>query len=755
MKLWGYFILSAGLCGPACAQSGREVAVNYSDVSSVHNRDTDADREARRSPPLPRFVTSPVSYQSPPRTYPQTAYPNTQGHRQPYVREAVAPVDPYRQRHPPEFVDFGDEFTGIVSKFVAEQSQKNQGAFVVKDDQGGGYLYLKLSQVYRDRITRVTPTDVFGCVEFEGFHGTSGKFDLDFYLNNEDWEWKVAKLLIHKVNGQARFHYNREHGIVALNARDVGMAGSGPGTAPVVPKPLAPAGLKARVVFRDSAGSKVLAGDNKAELVVTVSNAGPGAAYAVRIVPSLQGDVPGLEMPAVVAVGEVAAGKSVEAVVPLAGAAELRSQKARLKLSVNEGNGFDAAPVLVEFRTLAVKPPRLEIAGVRLGGGGVVRAGESTPLSVILRNTGGGVAEGVKVALELGSPEIFMSGDPAVNLGVIKPGQTKAAEFEFFVKKRYAGTGVLPIALSVTEAKGKYGVATRPLNLALGQGAPALELVSVDGPGPGADEFEAVDVPPAAKSKLDPHAYAVVIGVEKYRDIPAVDFAARDAQAVYEYLTRAMGFDPKNVILLEDERASRTDMATYLGPWLRDRVPAGGRVFVYYSGHGSPDPTTGAGYLIPYDGNPNYVETTAFALRQLYDNLAGLPTKDVTVVLDSCFSGAGGRSFLAQGVRPLVNVKLAAPGGGMVVLSAAQGDQISTYFPETQHGMLTYFLLRGLRGAADADQDGSVTTRELFEYVRPLVEREARKQHVAQTPAIAPALEGLGERAGRAWIKLK
>jgi uncharacterized caspase-like protein len=266
---------------------------------------------------------------------------------------------------------------------------------------------------------------------------------------------------------------------------------------------------------------------------------------------------------------------------------------------------------------------------------------------------------------------------------------------------------------------------------------------------------EDVDVPPATRTKVDREAYAVVVGVEKYRDIPAVEFAARDAQSVYDYLTMAMGFDPKNVVHLENERATRTDLATHLGPWLKDRVTAKSRVFVYFSGHGSPDPLTGEGYLIPYDGSPKYVGETAVSLKQLYDGLSRLPAKDVTVVLDSCFSGAGGRSFLAAGIRPLVNVRLSAPSGNMVVLSAARGDQISTYYPEAQHGIFTYFLLKGLRGAAEAGRGGVITTGKLFEYLRPEVEREARLQHVEQSPAIAPELAALGERAGRVWLKLK
>jgi uncharacterized caspase-like protein len=250
----------------------------------------------------------------------------------------------------------------------------------------------------------------------------------------------------------------------------------------------------------------------------------------------------------------------------------------------------------------------------------------------------------------------------------------------------------------------------------------------------------------------------VVIGIEKYRDVPKVDFAARDAQTVFDYLTKSMGYDPKNVALLQNDRAALADLETYLGPWLTDRVSAKSKVLVYYAGHGAPNPTTGEGFLIPYDGNPTYVETKAFPIKKLYQNLAKLPSKDVSVVLDACFSGAGGRSVLAKGARPLVlmkNAPAAELGENTVVLTASRADQISTFAEEGRHGLLTYYLLKGLRGEADEKKNGKITMQELFDYVGPAVQRAARLQHVDQTPTVIPEAKDLGERGRRVLIKTR
>lgn len=264
-----------------------------------------------------------------------------------------------------------------------------------------------------------------------------------------------------------------------------------------------------------------------------------------------------------------------------------------------------------------------------------------------------------------------------------------------------------------------------------------------------------VDEPPATKTKADPDAYAVVIGIEKYRQdgIPSVDFAARDAKTMYAYLTKAMGFDPKNVMLLTDERATKTDLEKNLGTWLENRVGAKSRVFVYYAGHGSPNTTTGEGYLMPYEADPNYLQDTAFPVAKLYASLAKLPTKDVTVVLDACFSGQGGRSLIAKGARPLVPVQTANGPANADVLAAAAGSQISASDPERRHGLLTEYLLEALHGAADARGDGKVTTDEIFAYVRPAVQRAAKLQNIEQTPTLWSSPNAA--KGGRPWIVLK
>lgn len=262
-----------------------------------------------------------------------------------------------------------------------------------------------------------------------------------------------------------------------------------------------------------------------------------------------------------------------------------------------------------------------------------------------------------------------------------------------------------------------------------------------------------VDRLPSFRAVQKKHAYAVVIGIEQYREkLPKADFADKDAKLVGEYLTKVLGYPEENVIVRLNERATRTDLVKYFEEWLKNNVEPGGSVFVYYSGHGAPNTRTGEAYLVPYDGDPSFVDSTAYPVKQMYAALDKLPAKDVTVVLDSCFSGAGGRSVLAKGARPMVlsaeNPVLAS--GKTIVLAASGGDQISNSFQEQGHGLLTYYFLKGLQGEGDTNKDGVIEMAELYDYVKPNVQRIARKQYNSeQTPQLLANPELLRKGGGR------
>jgi WD40 repeat protein len=244
---------------------------------------------------------------------------------------------------------------------------------------------------------------------------------------------------------------------------------------------------------------------------------------------------------------------------------------------------------------------------------------------------------------------------------------------------------------------------------------------------------------PDFKSSPSPDDIAIVIGIEKYQTLPKSDYSKSDALIVKDYL-RALGFQERNIELITDEKATKSSIEKSIEAWLPNRIKKDSRVIVFYSGHGAPEPKTGDAYIVPFDGDPNYLEVTGYPLKRLYDRLGRLQAKEVVVLLDSCFSGAGGRSVIAKGARPLVMMaESSVLPQNMAVLSATQGSQISSSSPEKGHGIFTYYFLKAIK-------DGKKDIAEIYNYIKPLVEDEAKQLNVQQSPSVSPEPEKLKGR---------
>ena len=107
------------------------------------------------------------------------------------------------------------------------------------------------------------------------------------------------------------------------------------------------------------------------------------------------------------------------------------------------------------------------------------------------------------------------------------------------------------------------------------------------------------------------------------------------------------------------------------------------------------------------------------------------------LITDACHSGAIGSESSAALNRGLLDVDKS-----IFVLSASRDREQSFESPDWGggHGLFTYYVERGLGGAADEDGDGIVTADELAEYVRttsartPRASRIRRPRPAASTP---------------------
>jgi len=88
-------------------------------------------------------------------------------------------------------------------------------------------------------------------------------------------------------------------------------------------------------------------------------------------------------------------------------------------------------------------------------------------------------------------------------------------------------------------------------------------------------------------SARDPRKKALLVGINKYMD-PGNDLqgCVNDAETMYSLLANQFKFDPANIRVLVDERATKKGILQRL-EWLLTNYKIGDELVFYYSGHGS------------------------------------------------------------------------------------------------------------------------------------------------------------------------
>jgi hypothetical protein len=276
-------------------------------------------------------------------------------------------------------------------------------------------------------------------------------------------------------------------------------------------------------------------------------------------------------------------------------------------------------------------------------------------------------------------------------------------------------------------------------------------------------------VPAAGKSSLSKNVIAVVIGNRDYkRGTGSVAYALNDAAAFRDLLVKSFGIDQKDIWY--GENLGLADLMSIFGAddgYKKSRIyrtasmrdgPAD--LIVYYSGHGAPSTsgeTKGKGYLVPVDADLLAIQNTGYPIDALLENIAAMKKDGVIgrswISFDSCFSGqAGDGGLLVKNVSGLAVMPVApkAKIEGAVVMFASSGEEFASWYPEEKHGLFTYFLLKGLSGAADANGDRSIGVGELDAYLRKWVPRFANGINAQeQTPQVLSS----GEIAGFLTLK--
>jgi len=543
-----------------------------------------------------------------------------------------------------------------------------------------------------------------------------------------------------------------------LEARLVGPGGNfastdkAPGLAAVsTVTTLVPPDLSATVSFSEPGGNNLLDAEETAQVTIAVKNSGKGPALMVEAAFDL-GAATGISYPRSLYFGEVKAGETVSKTVQLVAGMDVRDAQAELRIAFSEQNGFPPDDKVLSFGTRALQAPDLYVADTGIddaSGNGRIEPGEQVEVRARIHNRGQGKARNVTAEVIRGEGVYFVgettSGSFA--LGDMEPGAYKDVVFSIVTARTASKLG---IRLDLKESRSQFSRLGQPLNLAFNRVERTAEQLVVAGKqtqttiatAPALSIDVEQDIP--SRGKANKNRWGVVFGIENYRNVSSVSFARRDAEYMKEYFLKVLAIPAENLYFKTDDGASLSEFKTVFDPrgWLQKNASAkDSEIFIYFSGHGAPAADGKKAYLLPWDGNPNYAENSAYALDQLYANLGELKAKQVTLFLDSCFSGANrDNEIILADARPVfLSSALPAVAPNLAVFSAASGSQISSAYADNQHGLFSYYLMKGLRGEADANGDKKITQQELNQYLQQNVSPMARRLGREQEPQLMSA----------------
>ncbi len=227
------------------------------------------------------------------------------------------------------------------------------------------------------------------------------------------------------------------------------------------------------------------------------------------------------------------------------------------------------------------------------------------------------------------------------------------------------------------------------------------------------DKFPAIK-----KKKKNPKNYAIVVGIDEYKDRMSLHTCANDAKSVADLMSE-LGY---NVVLLSDQTEERPTKSNILDDALKEIKYKQdlGNVIFYFSGHGV-RACNGTFYLIPQDADGNtssYISEDEIK-QQIKD------IKNLALIIDACNS---------EGLSPAI-------GNGQLIMASSMDNQSSNEEWTGSMSVFTSNLIKAIK--EESQRSDRILLQNCFRRAYNDTVGWSRVHFISQTPVITDLTGGI------------
>ncbi|MCL2805159.1 MAG: caspase family protein [Treponema sp.] len=236
-----------------------------------------------------------------------------------------------------------------------------------------------------------------------------------------------------------------------------------------------------------------------------------------------------------------------------------------------------------------------------------------------------------------------------------------------------------------------------------------------------------------------PNLWILSVGVNRYDspDIPNLSYAVNDAREIVNAFKAQEGrrFGRVNSLLITDDSEIKPTAANIIDGFdFLSRASQHDIILLFMAGHGITN-TNQEFYFVSSDStfaNGQIQRSRAVSQTEIM-RVRNLPGQKL-IFIDACHAGAAGGNTRGLSVVNSNHLIRQIMEPSTVVFMSSRGMQESLEFHRDRHGIFTYAILQGLRGAAFPDSNGNITMKALDMYVsRTVPELTNGQQHPQST----------------------